>query len=336
MNRFFIIYILTTVCIGYLRTTPASAQQNIQFTQYSFNSLSVNPAYAGYKEDWFVQMTLRNQWSGLDGAPKTGQVSIDGILDPESKRMGLGLQVMSDKLGPQSSSSAYLNYSYRLQLNDEDTQRLSFGLGTGVTQYGLNNQALNAVDEDDDLIYNDKLNSVIPDIRFGIYYYSAKWYIGASVMDMLSGDKSNNVFRWADQGSQNLMRKRHYYLMGGTLFDLGEIKARPGFIVKEDFKGPSSVDLNLMLILKDRFWIGGGYRTAASFWKKEFSKDLSLDIQNSISAIAQIYVNDSFRIGYSYDYIVSKLSSVQNGTHELTLGFTLSGKNERTLSPRFF
>lgn len=334
MNRFFIKYIVIWG-LGY-GIGSVRAQQNIQFTQYSFNSLSINPAYAGYKEEWFAQMTLRNQWSGLDGAPKTGQISIDGVLDSERKRMGLGLQVISDKLGPQSSNSAYVNYSYRLQLNNEDTERLSFGLAAGLTQYGLDNTTLSPVDQDDDLIYSNKINSIIPDLRFGIYYYNPKWYIGASVMDMLSGDKSNSLFKWQDEESENLMRKRHYYMIGGALLNLGDNKLRPGFMIKEDFKGPASLDLNLMLILKDRFWIGGGYRTAAKLWKKQYDKDLSLDSQNSFSAIAQVYVNESFRIGYSYDYILSKLGSVQNGTHELTLGFTLPKKTERTLSPRFF
>jgi type IX secretion system PorP/SprF family membrane protein len=116
---------------------PAGAQQNIQFTQYIFNSMSVNPAYAGYKEEWFGQLALRSQWTGLEGAPKTGQISFDGVVDPVSKRMGVGIQATADRLGPQSSTSAYANFAYRLRLNAADTQRLSFGIAMGVTGYGL-------------------------------------------------------------------------------------------------------------------------------------------------------------------------------------------------------
>ncbi|MFC7526892.1 PorP/SprF family type IX secretion system membrane protein, partial [Parapedobacter sp. GCM10030251] len=108
----------------------ARSQQNIQFTQYIFNSMSINPAYAGYKEEWFGQLGLRSQWVGLDGAPQTGLLSVDGLLDGSTyKRHGLGVQLTTDRLGPQSASSAYVNYAFRLRLDDEDTQRLSFGLG---------------------------------------------------------------------------------------------------------------------------------------------------------------------------------------------------------------
>src|SRR5690606_14122725 len=115
----------------------AQAQQNIQFTQYIFNSMSVNPGYTGYKEQWFGQLGLRSQWVGLEGAPRTGLLSIDGIVDPLNKRHGVGVQITADKLGPQSATSAYANYAFRLRLNEEDTQRLSFGVGAGVTGYSL-------------------------------------------------------------------------------------------------------------------------------------------------------------------------------------------------------
>src|SRR5690606_16296221 len=120
----------------------AGAQQNIQFTQYIFNSMSVNPAYTGYKEEWFGQLGLRSQWVGIEGAPQTAALSVDGVVDPGNKRHGVGLQLTADRLGPQTASSAYLNYAFRLRLNDEDTQRLSFGIGAGVTQYGLDGSVL--------------------------------------------------------------------------------------------------------------------------------------------------------------------------------------------------
>ncbi|WP_158800642.1 PorP/SprF family type IX secretion system membrane protein, partial [Pedobacter sp. L105] len=108
--------IVTISCLFFAGRSQVKAQQNIQFSQYIFNTMSVNPAYAGYKEEWFAQMALRNQWVGLPGAPKTGQVSIDGILDPQTTKHGVGLQITSDQLGAQSSTSITLNYAYRLQL----------------------------------------------------------------------------------------------------------------------------------------------------------------------------------------------------------------------------
>ncbi|WP_233632449.1 type IX secretion system membrane protein PorP/SprF [Parapedobacter sp. ISTM3] len=314
-------------------------QQSIQFTQYIFNAMSVNPAYTGYKEEWFGQLGLRSQWVGLDGAPETGTISIDGIVDPGAKRHGVGLQVMADRLGPQSATSAYANYAFRLRLNDEDTQRLSFGIGAGVTQYSLDGTLLQPNDGGDQLVPPGKISNWVPDIRFGVYYYNPHWYAGVSVMDLLSGDQSNNIFRWDNTTTDNIRRRRHLYFIGGGLinFDNG-LKLRPSVLVKEDFKGPTSVDLNAMFIFDNRFWIGGGWRTGVTVFKRDYARFTGdrLSKRNAVSAITQLYVTPTLRIGYSYDYILSRLSGVQNGSHEVTLGITFGRRSNRLLSPRFF
>jgi type IX secretion system PorP/SprF family membrane protein len=316
--------------------TTVNAQQNIQFTQYIFNSLSVNPAYAGYKEEWFAQMALRSQWTGVEGAPQTGQVSIDGILDQKNKRMGVGLQLASDKLGPQTASSIYANYAYRIRLNVDDTERLSFGLGLGVTNYGLNGSMLNPVDKDDQNIPTGQLSNMVPDARFGVYYYNSKFYIGASVMDLFSNNTTKNNFN--DAGTTEMLkRNKHMYLIAGMINNLSEeLKFRPSLMIKEDFKGPTSADLGALFIFNNKFWIGGSYRTAVKLWEKDFDNDGLLTKQNSISGIVQLYINHKIRIGYSYDYMLNNLSSHQGGSHEITLGLTFPKSNKRLLSPRFF
>lgn len=312
-------------------------QQSVQFSQYIFNSLSVNPAYAGYKEELFAQIALRSQWTGISGAPRTGQLSLDGLTNSITKRMGLGLQVTSDKLGPQNASSIYFNYAYRLQLNAEDTERLSFGLGLGVTNYSLDGTMLDPIKSEDQSLPAGTISSYIPDMRFGVYYYNPNWYLGLSVMDLISGNKSNDIFRWDAGTTQNLKRKRSMYIIAGTLVDLAQdIKFRPSMLWKEDFKGPSSLDLNAMVILNNRLWFGGGYRTGVNLWDKEYREMQTLSNSNSVTGIVQFYANNRLRIGYSYDYIVSALSSVQNGTHEITLGITFPSKSNRIISPRFF
>ncbi|MFC7526900.1 type IX secretion system membrane protein PorP/SprF [Parapedobacter sp. GCM10030251] len=315
------------------------SQQNIQFTQYIFNSMSINPAYTGYKEEWFGQLGLRSQWVGLDGAPQTGLLSVDGILDAVNKRHGLGVQLTADELGPQSASSAYVNYAFRLRLDEADTQRLSFGIGAGVTQYGLDGAMLDPVSPGDPSVPPGNINSFVPDVRFGVYYYRPGWYAGVSVMDLLSGDQSNNIFRWDNTTTDNIRRRRHIYLMGGALINLSEgTRLRPSLLVKEDFKGPTSLDVNAMFVFGDRFWIGGGWRTGVTVFRKDYERvtGSALRKQNSVSAITQLYVTPALRIGYSYDYILSQLSSVQNGSHEVTLGITFGRKDQRLLSPRFF
>ncbi|MFC7526910.1 type IX secretion system membrane protein PorP/SprF [Parapedobacter sp. GCM10030251] len=318
----------------------ARAQQNIQFTQYIFNSMSVNPAYTGYKEEWFGQLGMRSQWVGLDGAPQTALLSVDGLLDPlQGKRHGLGVQFTADELGPQSATSVYANYAFRLRLNEEDTQRLSFGVGVGATQYGLDGSVLDAINPGDPIVPASRINNFVPDVRFGMYYYNPRWYAGVSVMDLLSGDQSNNIFRWDNTTTDNIRRRRHLYFMGGMLFNLSPgTRLRPSLLVKEDFKGPTSVDVNAMFVFGDRFWIGGGWRTGVTVFRKDYERFTgnSLNRRNSVSAITQLYIVPSLRIGYSYDHILSQLSSVQNGSHEVTLGITFGRKDRRLLSPRFF
>ena len=319
--------------------TVAHAQQNIQFTQYIFNSMSVNPAYTGYKEEWFGQLGLRSQWVGLEGAPETGTVSIDGVADPYHRRHGVGLQATVDRLGPQSATSVYANYAFRLRLNEEDTQRLSFGVGAGVTQYSLDGNKLNPNDQVDGILPPGRISNFIPDVRFGIYYYNPRWYAGVSVMDLLSGDQSNNIFWWDNTTTDNIRRRRHVYFIGGALIDFNSgLKLRPSLLVKEDFKGPTSMDVNAMFIFDNRFWIGGGWRTGVTVFKREYNRvsGNSLNRRNAVAAIAQLYVTPQLRVGYSYDYILSQLNSVQNGSHEITLGITFGRRANRLLSPRFF
>lgn len=316
---------------------PVGAQQNIQFTQYIFNAMSVNPAYAGYKEEWFGQMALRTQWTGLEGSPKTGQISFDGIVDPVTKRMGVGFQVSGDKLGPQSSTSAYANFAYRLRLDADDTKRLSFGLALGVTNYGLDGTQLNPVDYGDRNLPTGQINNFVPDARFGVYYYNPKFYVGASVMDLLSGDKDNGLFNWNSGTSENLKRKRHIYVIAGMISNLSDdIKIRPSVLFKEDFKGPTSADLSAMFIFNEKVWIGGSYRTGLNLWNKGYSQGIQLTNTNSVAGVAQFYVSNKLRIGYSYDYLLNRLAQTQNGTHEITLGLTFPRSFSRMLSPRFF
>lgn len=309
------------------------AQQNIQFTQYVFNSLSVNPAYAGYKEEWFVQMALRSQWLGVEGAPKTGVISIDGIVDPRDRKMGIGFQVTSDKIGPQFTTSVTGNYAYRLQLNDDDTQRLSFGIGVGVVQYNLDGQMLNTSEGGDQAIALDNESHLKPDLRLGVYYNSDYWYVGLSVLDAFYNGEATNTTR---SPAFNISRSRHAYLIAGSLINVSpEMRVRPSLMIKEDFRGPTSLDMNVMTIFNDKLWLGGSFRTGFGLWKKGIN-DLDLGKQNSISGIVQIFVSERFRIGYSYDYVTSKLGSNQNGSHELTMGFTFGRVPRSFICPRVF
>jgi type IX secretion system PorP/SprF family membrane protein len=310
----------------------ARAQQNIQFTQYIFNSLSVNPAYAGYKEQWFAQLGLRAQWVGVEGAPKTATASMDGILDPRDRKMGLGVQLTADRLGPQSTTTATVNYAYRLQLDPQDNKRLSFGIAAGLAQYSLRGDLLHTIDGNDQAVPLGGENSFVPDFRVGAFYNSNFVYAGLSVMDVFSGANDDDIR--SSYTSLNIIRNRHVYFMAGGLINVSQdLRVRPSVLLKEDFRGPTSADLNAMVIFNDIIWVGASYRTGLSLWKKDFQ---SLSKRNSVSGIVQFFATENLRIGYSYDYVTSELGSNQNGSHEITLGFAFGKVSRALICPRVF
>jgi type IX secretion system PorP/SprF family membrane protein len=292
------------------------AQQNIQMTQYIFNSLSVNPAYAGYKEEWFGQLGLRSQWTGWDGAPQTGVLSIDGVLDPRERRHGVGLQ-----------------------LDSYDEHRLALGIAGGVTQYGLDGNKLSAVDGGDVVLPDGKIATWRPDIRLGVYYSNPKWYAGVSVQDLFAGTESDEDFQFNQNSLESIYRNVHGYLIAGALFELEQgLLLRPSILIKDDFRGPTSLDVNAMFIFNDKFWIGGGYRTRARIFDRDYQEYSAnkLSSINSLSGIAQFYVSSQFRIGYSYDHMLNRMAGLQGGTHEVTLGVTFGRSGRQVLSPRYF
>jgi len=322
VKRYLLCFLLVVSIKGF-------AQQGIQFSQYAFTGLTVNPAYAGYKEDWTLNMVSRLQWTGIPGAPRTAAVSIDGLTDDLVKNIGLGLVVVGDQLGPQTTSSVYANYAYRLQLDAEDTRRLCFGIGVGASQYSVDNSKFNAIDGTDPLLGTGTLTRISPDFRGGIFYNSPTLYVGLSALNILADAAFND--------NVSVVREtRSYYLTAGYLVPINEsIDWKPSILVKEDFKGPTNVDITNSFLLGKVLWLGGSYRTGVTTINKSALQS-NIDHYDAVAGIVQFYVNDRFRIGYSFDYNMSKLASYQNGTHELSIGFSFARRKERILSPRYF
>ncbi|MRG44599.1 type IX secretion system membrane protein PorP/SprF [Chitinophaga sp. SYP-B3965] len=314
----------------------AVAQQNIQFSQYVFNGLSVNPAYAGYKEDLYLNATYRHQWAGFPGAPRTGSISLDGVTPASEGRVGLGGQVLFDKLGPQESLAFYGSYSYRIPLDAENTRRICFGIGAGVTQYSIDGSALQYMDNDDQAIPTGKTSTWVPDARFGIYYYTSKFYAGVAVMDLFSLYSDASRYNWKGNNYSTIRKTQHMYLTAGTVFQLGEgLQLKPSFLLKEDFKGPTNLDLNAFLLIGEKLWIGGSYRTNVNIWKKT-GLQRDLEEQNAASAMVEFYATPQLRIGYSYDLNVNRMAGYQGGSHEMSIGYLIPSKKFTLQNPRYF
>lgn len=314
-----------------LFAAKADAQQTIQFSQYVFNGLAVNPAYAGYKDDWTVNLSSRLQWTGIADAPKTGTASVDGLINNTNKNVGVGVIATFDQLGPETTSSVYVNYAYRLQLDALDTRRLCFGIAFGAIQYRLNGAKFNATDAGDTDVPTGLQSNITPDFRLGIYYYSPSVYFGASVFNLLTGLNTNLV-----DNIQLAKQVRTFYLTGGAMIPLSEtIDLKPSLMLKQDFKGPANLDAGGYIGINKTVWLGTSYRTGVTIWTNN-NLQSGLDRSDAVAAIVQLYINDHFRIGYSFDFTTSKLADYQNGSHELSLSLSFPGKKQRVASPRYF
>lgn len=313
------------------------AQQQVQFSQYVFNGLTVNPAYAGYRGETYLNAIYRKQWVSLPGAPVTFGVSVDGLFNNRNDNHGWGVQLMSDNMGPSKTTFFYGNYAFRIQLDDADTKRLCVGIGLGATQYAIDGSALQFVDENDNTIPVARLTRIVPDANFGIYYYTPKSYFGISVMDLLTPRNVNNYgFQWNNFKIGTMQRSQHVYTTAGTLIKLNEnLTLRPSVLWKEDFRGPSNFDFNLFALLQEKLWVGASYRTGMRLWNKP-NLVPQLDRRDAFAGLVEYIISDKLRFGYSYDVMLNGLGPYQQGSHEISIGMRFTRKQNKIYSPRYF
>lgn len=308
------------VCMVLL-VAAAKAQQDAQFSQYIFNSLYINPAYAGYKGDFYVNSFYRSQWTGLNGAPQTISIAADGAVSDD--RVGLGVLFENDRLGAQSNTALYGNYAYRLQIGEQENSRLAFGVGFGFVQAGIDGNKLAPVQAGDSYIPAGTQSVLLPDGRLGVLYTNDKFFAGASVDNLLA------QFIKTSNTNANLIPapKPHQYVTFGALFNLAEdLKLKPSVLIKDSPGAPSSMDVNAFVLLNERMWLGGTYRTSINIYNKP-NLPKGMDKSSAFVAMAEFFVNDDFRIGYAFDYALNKLGSYGYGSHEISVSFRLKANS---------
>lgn len=291
-------------------TLQSNAQQDPQYTNYMFNTLSVNSAYAGSRGHLSVTALHRTQWVGIEGAPQTQSLTVES---PIGNNLGLGVAIIHDKLGP--SREMYLdgNLSYTIRLNNKS--RLSFGLKAGA-------RLLN-VDLFDGFQTNADVSSInnrfLPTVGAGMYWRNEKTYIGISVPNFLTKEHfdrdsfNSNTFEVSAE-------RLHYFLIAGKVFDLSDsVKFKPAFLGKFVVGAPAIVDLSANFMLYDKFRIGAAYR-----WDDSFSGLIGLQLTPKLL------------LGYAYDLTTTRLGDFNSGTHEIMLRFELLTKEKQLKSPRFF
>ncbi|MEM5565562.1 type IX secretion system membrane protein PorP/SprF [Psychroserpens sp. AS72] len=285
------------------------AQQDPQYTQYMYNTMSVNPAYAGQREVLSVTGLHRTQWVGIDGAPQTQTLGIHAPL--RNDKIGLGLSIVNDALGPVNEYYIDANFSYTIQVSDNNT-KLSFGAKAGM--HGLTSDwSEGVIQQIGDPTFADNLSLFSPTVGAGLYLHNRKWYVGLSVPNFLKTDHF-------DEGQVSIAEERmNYYLIAGYVFDLSaNTKLKPAALVKAVSGAPIIADLSANFLFNDKFTLGVAWR-----W------------DDSVSGLAGIQVTDGLYIGYSYDATTTNLNNYNSGSHEIMLRFELQ-KIGRILSPRFF
>jgi len=297
---------------------PSFSQQGPLFTQYIFNGLILNPAYAGYQENTQINTTYRSQWSGFPYSPKTFSVSGDGLILGD--RLGLGLLFTNDQLGAQENLTAELDISYRLHLSEKSN--LNFGLGVNLNQNSVN-QSLLTLQQPEAVTSKFLLNTLFTNLRFGLYWYDPKGYLGLSLNDLRNIEVS--------PGTYYLGIHPIYYFTGGKLW--GEetgYKIKSSLLIQEDFKSPTNLDLNLLLLFPQNMGVGIGYRSDIA-GKSLPASTQSLSAANAVSFSVEIYTRQNLRIGYSFDYSLNTLADASQGSHEISLTYSFSRR--RILDP---
>ena len=296
--------LLFVICFGGL----LKAQQLPQITQYMNNNYVINPAVAGMYDYYQVNTTIRNQWAGINDAPRTSVISIYGR---HSEHVGLGGMVYNDVTGPTSRIGGSASYTYAFQLTQK--VKLSLALQGGFTQFKLIKSELSVEQPGDVIIMGGDIVRTLPDATFGLNLSGDKWYIGAAIPQLLSSElrlMDDDFARIYDTTSQNGKLASHIYVLGSYTYDINPtISIEPSFFLKSVAGAKTQIDFGVKSEYKEMIWVGMNY---------EMNNDLS-----SIAALLGYKINDRFNIGYSYGMPSSATSSYHSGSHEFMLGIKL-------------
>jgi len=322
MKRLLLLFILLVAML--FSTERASAQQGVVFSQYIFNGLIINPAYAGYREVLNATVLYRNQWAGIESAPTTVTFLMDGSVF--NNTLGVGGHIMNDKVGAQQTLSLFTDYSYRIKIDNSGT-RLALGLSIGITQLSLDEQMVRLLNPNDPLVTSGMLSENVyrPDFNIGAFFEHKKYSVGLSVTEL-----------WGDY---KLVKKNpQMYFTFATLVPINKkYILKPSLMYKDDFKMQPSVDLNVFLMIKNKVWVGLSWRNGIPFrLREDLANQRFKTSLNAVTFMTQVFVSENFYLGYAYDFPLSRLNQLSMGSHEVMLGFKLGRKIQRVLTPRYF
>ncbi len=283
------------------------SQQDAQYTQYMYNTINVNPAYAGSRGALSVFALYRAQWIGLEGAPVTSTVSVNTPLNESN--LGLGVSIINDKLGPTTENNISADLSYTMQTAED--WKLSFGIKATANLFDLDVSKLSTRDVDNNLQNYSKIS---PNFGAGFYLHSSNAYLGFSIPNFIE------TTRYNDEQVAIFTDKINYYFMGGLVFELSDtVKFKPAFLGKMSDGAPLQLDVSGNFLFNDKFMLGATYRWSAA-----------------ISAMVGFQISDGMYIGYGYDRESTNLGNFNSGSHEIFLRYELFKNTSSMSTPRFF
>lgn len=293
------LYVILCILSGCMLPIPeAKAQQEPQYTQYLFNSMTINPAYAGARGRLSVLGLYRNQWQGMTGAPETLNFSADSPLG-ERGIAALGAEFINDKIGASKQNTVAGNFSYLLPFKDV---HVAFGIKAGINSFSLDEDKLHIYDYNN--LSLDFSNRISPVFGIGTYIYGKRWFLGLSTPNFLK------TTRFDDDDVQVSVatRKTHAYLFGGYLFTLNHVlDLKPALMIRGVKGAPVSIDVSVNAHIYERFLAGVSYSS-----------------DDALSALAGFQINNNIMVGYAYDYSTTRLARYNNGSHEVFLRFELA------------
>ena len=301
------------IAVLLLVSVMSYAQQDSQFTQYMYNTININPAYAGSRESMNIFALHRTQWVGIDGAPVTNTASINTPIN--GSNVGLGVSIINDKIGPSDENDISVDFSYTIHTSD--TYKLSFGLKATANLLNIDFSKLSQYNKNDYLFQDNIDNKFSPNIGVGLYLHSKNTYFGLSAPNLL---ETTHFDRSASKGSSLVAKEViNYYFIAGHVFDLtADIKFKPSLLTKMVSGAPLQVDISGNFMFNNKFVAGVAYRWSAA-----------------MSAMVGFQATDSWFIGYGYDLETTRLSNYNSGSHELFLRYELFKKCDCIIYPRF-
>lgn len=304
------IHVILIVLMLSLAAKVGRAQQDPMFTQYNFNLQTINAAYAGTWDNLGFLALGRFQWITMDGAPTTYTLSVQSPIRGEN--MAWGLNVIADKIGREKRLTFAGDYSYRIHITDKTNFRL--GLKVGVTNYSNPLTDYTQYPGQADSYTGDVDVKFLPNFGVGAFLSSDRYYVGLSVPKIIQND-----VKYSDGSYSSFSEMRHFFLIGGYVFNLSEnLKFKPTGLVKGTIGSPIQFDLTANFLIKERIWLGAMYRWGDSF-----------------GFIAQFVFDEHVRIGYAIDFTTTEIRNYHNGTHELMISYEL-GMRKKWKTPRMF